>query len=104
MKAKIAAYLKKQVGALQSRAATTGGKKDVDREKIDDILKMVYNIISACDNLSNPSTLVDKEITFGVNKNFVPYGEEDATVLQVGMKEIGEMKVKKAPAYVAYLW
>jgi hypothetical protein len=75
---------------------------------------MVYNIISVCKNLSNPNTPVDTEITFGVDTDYVPFEEEDATSLQVGRdvkgtkssshQEIKDLDVKTTPAYIVYLW
>lgn len=113
-KNRMAAYLTEQVKDLKKQAATKGRKKEDHKEKIDDVLKMVYNIISVCKDLSNPNTPVDTEVTFGVDTDYVPFEEEDATSLQVGRnmkgtnssshQEIKELDVKKIPAYIVYLW
>ena len=113
-KDRMVTFLVSQVKELTSQMATKGKKKDDHRDKVDDILKMVYNIISVCKNLSNPNTLINNAITFGIDTDFVPFGEEDATVLQVGRddkekqclnpKEMSDQDMKQIPAYTVYLW
>ena len=110
-KNKMVTYLSRQVGDLKKRAETKGKKKEDHRDKVDDILKLVYNVISVCKNLSNPNTLIINDVTFGIDTTFIPYGEEDATALPVGrvtvqksLEEIDQTDLKKMPAYMVYLW
>eukprot|EP00091_Calanus_sinicus_P024398 TRINITY_DN8708_c0_g1_i2.p1 TRINITY_DN8708_c0_g1~~TRINITY_DN8708_c0_g1_i2.p1 ORF type:complete len:312 (+),score=98.17 TRINITY_DN8708_c0_g1_i2:598-1533(+) len=55
-KKRMVAYLEKQVKELKSQMKTTGKKKEDHRDKVDDILKMVYNIISICKGLYTTPT------------------------------------------------
>jgi hypothetical protein len=116
-KERLVSFLDNQVKELTEQMATKPGrKKDDHRDKVDDILKMVYNIISVCKDLSNPNTFVTKTVIFGIDKEFAPHGEEDAAVLQVGrdaiakefkdlnLKEISDEVMKKIPGYTVYVW
>jgi len=116
-KSKIAGNISRKIEELKKKAETKGKKKDEHQDKIDDILKWVYSIISVCNNLSNPYNLISNEITFGVDKKFVPYEEEDAAPVQVGsiqipMEEEEEEEEDAAPVtkfpkilgYLVYLW
>ena len=88
-------YLIKEVKELKKK---TEGKR-MRMDKHDDLLKMVQSILSVCKDLSNPNTIIDKIITFGIDIEFVPYKEENAAVLHLGwentednlkIEEIGE--------------
>merc|ERR1711892_313510 len=112
-KARMFTYLSKQVKVLEKQMATKGKKAEDHRDKVDDILKMVYNILSICKDLSNPNKPIQNVVTFGIDTEFVPYGEEDATVLQVGRddkeakclaKDMTQESMKQIPGYMVYIW
>eukprot|EP00092_Neocalanus_flemingeri_P007102 GFUD01007672.1.p1 GENE.GFUD01007672.1~~GFUD01007672.1.p1 ORF type:complete len:707 (+),score=179.53 GFUD01007672.1:190-2121(+) len=107
-KQRMASYLSSVIDDLKKGAKTKGKKKDEHRDKIDDVLKMVYNIISVSKDLSNPNTVIKESVTFGVDSDFIPFGEEDATALQVGRyvkdQEVSDADIKDVPPYFVYLW
>merc|ERR1711892_1344101 len=112
-KARMFTYLTKQVKELKKQMATKGKKAEDHRDKVDDILKMVYNIISICTDLSNPNQPIQNVVTFGIDTDYIPYGEEDATVLQVGRdfkeakclpNDMTQKSLKQIPGYMVYIW
>lgn len=104
----MSSYLSSAIDGLKKRTKTTGRKKNEQRDQIDDVLKMIYNVLSVCKNLSNPNTEIRSTVTFEVDADCVPDGEEDATVLQVGRivmeKDLSRASIEQLAPFIVYLW